>query len=90
MDRAYSFGGIAVVIAVAIVCASAAPRARPEAPPSEPGLAPPILATDLIGETVHTPDGEAVGEIGKIAVVRDLVQINEGRHPRYQILVVAP
>jgi sporulation protein YlmC with PRC-barrel domain len=63
MDRGYSFGGIVAVIAVAIVCASAAPRARPEARTSGPGLAPPILATDLIGQTVRTPDGEEIGEI---------------------------
>ena len=67
MDRAYSFGGIVMVIVVAIVCASAASRARTE-PPADPGVAQEFLASDLIGRPVRSASGEAVGEIADLVL----------------------
>jgi sporulation protein YlmC with PRC-barrel domain len=67
MSPANSLGGIVLAIAVAVVAASAVSRAQPDGSAAA-AAAPELLASDLIGRPVRSPNGDSVGEIADLVL----------------------
>jgi sporulation protein YlmC with PRC-barrel domain len=68
MNPANSLGGIVLAIAVAVLAAHAVSRAQPDPGAAPPALDSGLLASDLLGRTVRSPNGEAVGEIADLVL----------------------